>query len=217
MRSFAAFLLPVLAAASPVAQTSTNGWADQPDPSQIQVISSSFSGNGCPQGTVSTSISPDKTVITFGFDKFQTYIGPGVSPTEKTKNCQLHLNLKYPGGFQFSVVDSTYHGYAQLDKGVTGTFYSTYYFSQDASATTTTQTSIQGGGIWASGQVYTKNDKIPTASFIFSPCGANGILNINNRIALTSTNSTASGEVTNDDATVAFTQQININWRKCNK
>ncbi|KAK0725965.1 hypothetical protein B0H67DRAFT_481092 [Lasiosphaeris hirsuta] len=217
MRSFAAFLLPALAVASPVAQTGTNGWADQPDPSQIQIQSSSFSGNGCPQGTVSTSISPDKTVITFGFDKFQTYIGPGVSPTEKSKNCQLHLSLKYPGGFQFSVVDSTYHGYAQLDKGVTGTFYSTYYFSQDASATTTTQTSITGGGIWASGQVYTKNDKIPTASYIFSPCGANGILNINNRIALTSSNSTASGEVTNDDATVAFTQQINLNWRKCNK
>jgi len=125
--------------------------------------------------------------------------------------------LQYPGGFQFSVVDSTYHGYAQLEQGVTGTFYSTYYFSQDASATTTTQTSIQGGGVWAQGQVYTKNDKIPTASYIWAPCGANGILNINNRIALTSTNSSASGEITDDDATIAFTQQININWRQCNK
>ncbi|KAK3372265.1 hypothetical protein B0H63DRAFT_527117 [Podospora didyma] len=216
MRSFA-FLLPALAAASPLGAVSPDGWADAPDPSQIQILSATFSGNGCPQGTVSTSISPDKTVITFGFDKFQTYIGPGYNPTEKTKNCQLHLSLKYPGGFQFSVVESTYHGYALLEKGVTGTFYSTYYFSQDAKATTTTQTSISGGGIWASGQVYTKSDTIPTASYIFSPCGANGILNINNRIALTSTNNTAIGEVTDDDATVAFTQQLNINWRKCTK
>jgi hypothetical protein len=122
---------------------------------------------------------------------------------------------KYPGGFQFSVLESTYHGYAQLEKGVTGTFYSTYYFSQDAAATTTTQTSITGGGIWEQGQVYTKSDKIPTASYIYSPCGANGILNINNRIALTSTNSSASGSITDDDATVAFTQQLNIQWRSC--
>lgn len=156
-------------------------------------------------------------VITFGFDSFQTYIGPGIPISEKTKNCQLHLGLKYPGGFQFSVLDSTYHGYAQLEKGVTGAFYSTYYFSQDASATTTTQTSISGGGIWADGQVYTKNDQIPTASYIYSPCGANGILNINNRIALTSSNSSASGSVTDDDATVAFTQQINLSWRACKK
>ncbi|KAK4170046.1 hypothetical protein QBC43DRAFT_340554 [Cladorrhinum sp. PSN259] len=213
---YAAFLLPALAAASPVGQVVGNdGWADAPDPTKIQIVSASFSGNGCPQGSVSTTISPDKTVVTFGFDRFQTYIGPGFSPTEKTKNCQLHLNLKYPSGFQFSVVESTYHGYAQLEKGVTGTFYSTYYFSQDASATTTTQTSIAGGGIWASGQVYTKADRIPTASYIYSPCGASGILNVNNRIALTTTNTTASGEITNDDATVAFTQQVNLQWRTC--
>jgi len=215
MRSFA-FLLPALAAATPISQViGSDGWADAPDPKEIQIVSATFSGNGCPQGTVSTNISPDKTVITFGFDQFQTYIGPGISPTEKSKNCQLHLSLKYPGGFQFSVLDSTYHGYAQLDQGVTGNFYSTYYFSQDAQATTTTQTSIAGGGIWADGQVYTKNDKIPTASYIYSPCGATGILNINNRIALTSTNASASGLITDDDATVAFTQQINISWIKC--
>lgn len=216
MRSVA-FLLPALAAANPVAQIGGDGWASTPDAAQIQIQSATFSGNGCPQGTVSTSISDDKTVITFGFDQFQTYIGPSISPTQKSKNCQLHLNLKYPGGFQFSVLDSTFHGYAQLDPGVTGTFYSTYYFSQDAQATTTTQTSITGGGIWQNGQVYTKNDKIPTASYIYSPCGANGILNINNRIALTSTNSSASGMITNDDATVAFTQQIHISWRTCSK
>ncbi|KXX82360.1 hypothetical protein MMYC01_201306 [Madurella mycetomatis] len=215
MRS-TAFLLPALVAASPVAQIVGNdGWADAPDPAQIQIVDASFSGSGCPQGSVSTSISPDKTVITFGFDAFQTEIGPGTRFPDRTKNCQLHLSLKYPGGFQFSVVESTYHGYAQLEKGVTGNFYSTYYFSQDAGATTTTQTSITGGGIWEQGQVYTKTDQVPTASYIFSPCGANGILNINNRIALTSTNSSAAGFITDDDATVAFTQQLNIAWRTC--
>ncbi|KAK1764145.1 hypothetical protein QBC33DRAFT_562197 [Phialemonium atrogriseum] len=216
MRSLA-FLLPALVAASPIGPTGPDGWNDGPDPNEIQIVDASFSGNGCPQGTVSTSISPDKTVITFGFDSFQTYIGPDYNPTDRTKNCQLHLNLKYPGGFQFSVVDSTYHGYAQLDAGVTGTFYSTYYFSQDASATTTTQTSISGGGIWEQGQVYTKADTVPTASYIFSPCGANGILNINNRIALTSTDKSASGLLTDDDATVAFTQQIHLSWKSCKK
>jgi hypothetical protein len=211
-----AIFLPALAAASPVAQVVGNdGWANAPDPKQIQIDKAGFSGNGCPQGSVSTSISPDKTVVTFGFDRFQTYIGPGYDPTAKTKNCQLHLSLKYPSGFQFAVVESTYHGYAQLEKGVTGTFYSTYYFSQDAKATTTTQTSIAGGGIWETGQVYTKADRIPTASYIYSPCGAAGILNVNNRIALTSSNRTAIGEITNDDATVAFTQQVNIAWRTC--
>lgn len=64
MRSFIAYLLPALAVASPlgIVQPSPDGWADGPDPKQIQITSATFSGNGCPQGTVSTSISPDKTV-----------------------------------------------------------------------------------------------------------------------------------------------------------
>lgn len=154
MKSLATLLFPVAAAALPSLNFPGGSSAGAgPDPSQITIAAASFSGNGCPQGTVSTSFSSDKTVVTFGFDAFQTYIGPGTVVADRTKNCQLHLTLNYPGGFQFAVLDSTYHGYAQLDTGVTGTFLSTYYFSQDATATTTTRTSITGGGLWAAGQV----------------------------------------------------------------
>ena len=191
------------------------GYGDAPNPDQIQIADVAFSGNGCPQGSVSTTISPDRTVVTFGFDEFQTYIGPGYNLGDKSKNCQLHLSLTYPGGYQFAVLDSTYHGFAQLDAGVNGTFYSSYYFSQDASATTTTRATISGGGAWADGQVYTKYDQIPTASVVYAPCGAAGILNVNNRIVLTSASKTATGQVTDDDATVALTHQVHISWRDC--
>lgn len=156
MKLLALSACPLLGLAAPNIVFPDGGSATGPDPTQITITSASFSGNGCPQGTVATTISADKTVVTFGFDSFQTYIGPGTLVSDHTKNCQLHLSLSYPGGFQYAVVDSTYHGYAQMDTGVTGTFYSTYYFSEDASATATTQTSLAGGGAWAQGQVYTK-------------------------------------------------------------
>lgn len=104
-----------------------------------------------------------------------------------------------------------YHGFAQLDAAVTGTFFSTYYFSDNAAETSTTQTSIQGGGIWADGQVYTKQDLVPAEKEVRSRCGGDSsILNINNRIALSSSDSHAQGLMTNDDATVAFTHQIHL-------
>jgi len=203
----AAFVLPALAAAYPQATA--------PSADLITIGATSYSGSGCPQGSVSTSPSDDKTVITYGFDSFQTYIGPGTKASDKSKNCQLHLNLKYPGGFQYAVLEATYHGWARLDAGVTGSFVTTYYFSQDASKTQTTRTNFNGGGALLNGQVYTKNDQVETTATIWSPCGGNGILNVNNRIALTSSNSTAAGELSNDDATVAFTQQLHVAWRKC--
>ncbi|KAF1916027.1 hypothetical protein BDU57DRAFT_449462 [Ampelomyces quisqualis] len=204
---FAAFV-PALAAALPQSQVSA-------PPEGIIIRDTTYSGNGCPQGSVSTSTSEDKTVITYGFDQFQAYIGPGTTAADKSKNCQLHLNLAYPGGFQYAVVDATYHGWARLDAGVTGSFITTYYFSQDAGTTQTTRSSFVGGAALANGQVYTKQDSVETTATIWSPCGSSGILNINNRIALTSANPLASGELSNDDATVAFTQQLHVAWKKC--
>lgn len=53
----AAFLLPVLAAANPVPRS-----GDVPSPEEITIVDTTYSGNGCPQGSVSTSTSTDKTV-----------------------------------------------------------------------------------------------------------------------------------------------------------
>jgi hypothetical protein len=80
---------------------------------------------------------------------------------------------------------------------------------------TTTKATLTGGGEWAQGAVYTKEDKVETASVIWSPCGTTGTLNVNNRIALTSSDSKASGSISDDDATVAFNQQVHFAWQPC--
>ena len=72
-----------------------------------------------------------------------------------------------------------------------------------------------GGGDLINGQVYTKQDSVETTAVVWSPCGTNGILNVNNRISLRSSNSSASGELSNDDATIAFTQQVHVSWQPC--
>jgi hypothetical protein len=48
-----------------------------------------------------------------------------------------------------------------------------------------------------------------------APCGDTAILNVNNRINLKSSNSKASGMITDDDATVDLSQQLVINWYEC--
>jgi len=170
-----------------------------------------------------TKIGPHRTiancfpfdqVITFGFDSFQAYIGPGTNVADRSKNCQLHLTVNYPKGYNFAVLSSTYHGFALLEQGVDADFFSTYYYSQKASDTFTTRTTISGGGVWSDGQVYTKEDVVPQP-IVKAPCGDTAILNINNRINLKSNNNGASGMITNDDATVDLSQQLVINWYQC--
>jgi hypothetical protein len=202
-------LLPAYAFAAPSVSSAN---AEVPD--KVTIQRTTYSGNGCPQGSVSTNISPDRTLVTFGFDKFQAAIGPRAKQDEKQKNCQLHMDLKYPGGFQVSLVTATYHGYARLDQGVTASFFSSYYFSQAAEKTASIRTSISGPE-FKNGKTYTKTDKIENASVVWSPCGANGILNVNNRIALTANDNRLQGEITNDDATIKFQNQVRLVWRRC--
>ncbi|SPO06436.1 uncharacterized protein DNG_09126 [Cephalotrichum gorgonifer] len=190
--------------------------ATAPPAEQISIKAVTHSGNGCPQGSISTTLNPDRTIITVGFDKFQTYIGPGTSYSERSRNCQLHVTLSYPSGFSFAVLNSVYHGFALLEEGTKGDFLSTYFYSSDAGKTCTTRTSISGGGVWADGQVYTQSDTVPATDVIRSPCGGRTeTLNINNRISLTSTDADAFGTISNDDQTVSLTQQIHIDWYEC--
>lgn len=67
--------------------------------------------------------------MTLIFDQYVASMGTGVPITENRKNCQLNINLQYPGGFQYSIFSADYRGFAELDAGVNGTQQSTYYFS----------------------------------------------------------------------------------------
>jgi hypothetical protein len=95
----------------------------------VKILKVGTGGTGCPQGTVNTIISDDQTVVTLIYDTYVASIGPGIAVTEQRKNCQLTLELQYPGGFQYSILSADYRGYANIEKGVTGTLKSTYYFA----------------------------------------------------------------------------------------
>ena len=56
-------------------------------------------------------------------------IGPGIAVTAERTNCQLNIDLEYPSGFQYSILNTEFRGYAGLDAGITGTQQATYYFS----------------------------------------------------------------------------------------
>lgn len=102
---------------------------DAPEKAKVTIAATSYSGSGCPQGSVSTILSDDRTVVTFGFDKFQALIGPKAKSSDSSKNCEIKLGLNHPSEFQLAIVKATYHGYIRLDDGVTAKFLSNYFWS----------------------------------------------------------------------------------------
>jgi hypothetical protein len=126
---FLAYLssLATLAAAVPLFDSDGG-----PSGHDVQVLGLSFAGSGCPAGSVAGQISTDLTTLTLLYDTFVAQSGQGLKPADMRKNCQLNIKLRYPQGWQFSIVKADYRGYAALPKGNTGTCKATYYFSGDS-------------------------------------------------------------------------------------
>ncbi|OAL57312.1 hypothetical protein IQ07DRAFT_607431 [Pyrenochaeta sp. DS3sAY3a] len=201
-------LLP-LAAAAPALPDVNLGEA--PPAGQVKIRGVSYGGTGCPQGTMSSQISADRSVVTLIFDSYIASIGPGIAVTEQRKNCQLNVDIEYPGGFQYSILSADYRGYAAIQKGVTGTLKSTYYFSGQ-----TAQSSTEYSFVGPVNGDYLKHDEADSTSVVWSPCGATGMLNINSQVRLTGSG-TATGLLTTDSTDLKFTQVVYVQWQKCNK
>ncbi|KAF3170036.1 hypothetical protein TWF106_011393 [Orbilia oligospora] len=183
--------------------------ADLPDPTKVWVQKIITGGTGCPAGTVSQQISNDRSTFTLIFDQYVASIGPGIPITESRKNCQLNVHLNYPAGWQYSVFSATYRGYAQLERGQFGTQKSTYYFSGD-SHQTSTQTDFTG----PFNRDYAFTDNVDQTSNVWSPCGREGLLNINSQVRLTGDNK-KTGLLTTDSVDGKFTQILGFAWRRC--
>jgi hypothetical protein len=137
---------------------------------------------------VASALSSDAQTITLLYDSFVAQSGAGIQPSEARKNCQLNVQLALPQGWQFSVFKADYRGYAYLQAGDSGVVKATYYFSGDSTQVASTLT-ING----AYDDNYLKTDTFGLESTVWSPCGEEGLLNINSEVRVTpiSTNNTA--------------------------
>ncbi|KAF2737645.1 hypothetical protein EJ04DRAFT_591198 [Polyplosphaeria fusca] len=192
-----------------------NNVAAAPPAGSVLIKGVTYGGTGCPQGTVSSQFTDDRSTMTIIFDAYIASIGPGVAVTEQRKNCQLNVHLTYPGGFQYSVLSADYRGYANIQKGVTGTLKSTYYFSGQTDQTSTEYTFT--GPVTGD---YLKHDQADSTSIVWSPCGAEGLLNINSQVRLQASGSgtsSASGILTTDSTDLKFTQVVYVQWQACKK
>lgn len=175
---------------------------------EIKVRNISYGGSGCPQGTVSKSISNDRSVFTIIYDQFVASIGKDSPITDSRKNCQLNLDLEIPKGWRFSILGSDYRGYAQLDRGVSGSHLTTYYFAGN-SQQVTTKADFQG----PVAKDYIIHDN--TGLLTWSPCGGQFNLNANSQVRLVSSTSNGSGQLTNDSTDGKFSCSLRLGWSRC--
>ncbi|RDI79499.1 hypothetical protein Vi05172_g10514 [Venturia inaequalis] len=227
LNTFIISVLPALAMAAPPMPYNKNGLScadqscsDPPPDGKVHIKDTQASGSGCPPSSVSIQISKDRSTVTIGMSEMSSYYGKGFTAKDNKHNCAIHTVLEYPGGYQFSVMSATYNGGARLDPGVSAMLESSYFFSSAPSTIKHTRTLISGPQYKKKpGNPFQKVDTMNDKTFIWSPCGSEGILNVNSILSVDSDGDdnglTLRGEVSAYDATIQFKQEVAVIWRKC--
>lgn len=169
-----------------------------------------YGGNGCPQGTVSELVSPDKQSFTLLMDEYIAELGPYIERAANRKSCQIGVELVVPAGWSYSVATIDYRGYANLDPGVTGTHMASYYFQGQG---TTGRFASNFAGPYVNN--YQVRDTIGLEAQVWSPCGQTRALNIKSEVRLAARNRNAQGVMTVDSVDGTVAMKYGIVWRRC--
>jgi hypothetical protein len=182
----------------------------------VHITDLNFNGTGCRNGgsdatgrlyDTNNDGLPDQFEVLFS-----TYIaeqGPDVSPAQRRKNCNMTVQLFLPQGFQFSIANVLYLGFADLPGGVSGTQRSEYEFI-NLSNRVRLQTLINGPYT----DNYRREDVLGVASRVWSPCGTNAPLSIRSEVFLTGPRSLPAS-MTLDQVTGKVTQIYGLTWKRC--
>lgn len=88
-----------------------------------------YAGSGCPAGSVSATLSPDKKALSILFDEFLLEAGPSIGKTMDRKNCNIAIPVHVPNGFSVSVLAVDYRGYNYLPRTAQSQFSTEYFFA----------------------------------------------------------------------------------------
>lgn len=78
----------------------------------IKVSDIRYAGTGCPRGSVSVSMTPNKGAINAVFDHF--FASFGGKPNQKVKRCKLSMNLHVPGNKRVRLRQIRFRGFIDL-------------------------------------------------------------------------------------------------------
>lgn len=99
------------------------------DLNDIQLGKPGHAGSGCPIGSVSATLSPDKKSLSILFDEYLVEAGPSVGKKMARKNCQLAIPVHVPNGFSVSLIGVDYRGYHYLPRRAQAVFTAEYFFA----------------------------------------------------------------------------------------
>ncbi|PGH36428.1 hypothetical protein GX50_00764 [[Emmonsia] crescens] len=197
-------ILSLFSLASAVALPNPFPQADDITPAGVHLRGVIYGGTGCNQGTLSIDVDDHGTKCPIRTRDLYARDGPGSSPKDQRRFCQLNFDLVYPQGWSFSVFAADYKGHVSLRSGSTARFSTTYYFSGETDQATST-VDFKG----PTSKRFEEHDLV--AWDTWSPCGSTQtMLNVKQEVYVNGAGRLASTSVDGEFGHIVF-----FKWRRC--
>lgn len=105
---------------------------NQVNPREVYIESVTWNGSGCRMGSSADTnyqISDDRRAITIIYSNYIAQAGGGATPAAGRKNCLINFKLHVPNRWQFTVSQTTFHGFADMGGACNGWVQASYWFT----------------------------------------------------------------------------------------
>lgn len=186
----------------------TGAFAQQgPGRGEVFIDGITVNGSGCPIGTAGASVinNSSRTVDSFQvvFDRFIVE-----KPGKSRKFCNVLLNIKYPAGWSYTVLGVSTDGYAEIQRGVKGTFKMSYTYRNSNRGSSKTRSQQ---GYWEGDYQFSDRFAHP----VYSECGKVYPLNLKTELKLTGSSNHGQSILTVDRQSGLLRQVYNLRWKRC--
>ncbi|WP_022952538.1 DUF4360 domain-containing protein [Leucothrix mucor] len=181
-----------------------------PDLSNVTLQDVGYGGNGCPAGSASVTISPDKQSVSVLFDEYIAEAGGQGQRTFSRMKCDIAFSLKVPNGISVSLIDADYRGFMDLPRGARADFSRDYFFAGARGP------SLKSNWNGQKSDDYLIKDRLGVMANVWSPCGASVILRSKTAASVrTNRGNEAMLTVDSVDLTTKTTFKYNFQYRTC--
>ncbi len=167
-----------------------------------------YGGNGCPGGSASVTLSPDKKTLSLIFDSFIVEAG-GAAPRVARKNCNIAIPVHIPQGFSVSLISADYRGFNALPQGATAKFLTEYFFAGF------TGPKFQKTFYGSLNSDYLVQNTLGVMANVWSPCGQSVNLRVNTSMLVQSNYRNEYALSTVDTADFSAGLVYHLQWMRC--
>ncbi|WP_258052471.1 DUF4360 domain-containing protein [Mesorhizobium sp. INR15] len=167
-----------------------------------------YGGSGCPEGSVSATLSPDSKSLSLLYDQYQLAVGGTSGKSFDRKSCNVAIPVHVPQGRSISVLAVDYRGFNHLPKGATSQFNVEYFFAGGRGP------AFRQNFSGVLDKDYTISNQLVADALVWSGCGVDVNLRTNSSMRLkTVQNQEALSTVDTEDVNAAIV--YHLQWRAC--